>query len=418
MGRTPYDFETYGVRDLRKFLKSCELPHPDPCSAIDQLFILGTAPFPPNVNKSHKNHILARHEKWRTLENIKCILVHPGKFFEKELIADSMNSLDLNEDPRYILPGALPPLYTHAPTDMETLEEWLKLVLVTATRVVHTVYPRIRGFGFYPGPNLEGDNELFRYTVWSPQIFIPSLEIPTAPAPLVVAYQPPHVLTQKDLEEFASCEAFPPFYVLGGHLASKHRLWAKIWDICQLNRASYFVLTSYTHWIFGTFSPGMRVGFISPIYLYNTAAPNPTLLETFIYWLCTSLSIPGTFTRPQVDEPISAMEDIDMEEITDLPVPPSSQSFWFGRDDGSSAGAELEIQSFAGESISSALPVQDRPPTHRTIGEIRKWLATCSNANHRGLDEDDLVYGKDPRSELEENQFHQDMPRGEWMISA
>ncbi|CAA7271722.1 unnamed protein product [Cyclocybe aegerita] len=393
MGRTPYDFETYGVRDLRKFLKSCELPRPDPCSAIDQLFILGTAPFPPNVNKSHKNHILARHEKWRTLENIK--------LFERELIADSMNSLDSNEDPQYILPGALPPLYTHAPTDMETT----------------------RGFGFYPGPICEGDNQLFRYTVWSPQNSIPSLEIPTMPAPLVVAYQPPHILTQKDLEEFASCEAFPPFYVLGAHLASKHRLWAKagrIWDICQLNKTSYFVLTSYTHWIFGTFSPGMRVGFISPIYLYNTAAPNPTLLETFIYWLCTSLSIPGTFTRPLVDEPIFAMEDIDMEEITDLPVPPSSQSFWFGKDDepGSSAGVELEIQSFAGESISSALPVRDRPSAHRTVGEIRKWLATCSNANHRRLDEDDLVYSKDPRSELEENQFHQDMPRGEWMISA
>jgi len=75
MGRSPYDFERHAYENVRSYVRQFELPRPDPCSERDLLFMLGRGPYIPStdINKSHQNHLLCRHERWRTLENIRHI---------------------------------------------------------------------------------------------------------------------------------------------------------------------------------------------------------------------------------------------------------------------------------------------------------------------------------------------------------
>jgi len=83
---------------------------------------------------------------------------------------------------------------------------------------------------------------------------------------------------------------------------------------------------------------------------------------------------------------------------------------------GSSAGIDLKSQLNGEGSIASCYDTADRLRPSVTRGAIRTWLATCENAAHRRLDEDDLVYRPIPAWELPENSFTEDELRGEWMI--
>ena len=73
MGRSAYDFEDHGLKNIRTYVRNFELPRPDALSERDWLFMLGQEPrtrLATDVNKSHKNTLETRHEKWRYLENI------------------------------------------------------------------------------------------------------------------------------------------------------------------------------------------------------------------------------------------------------------------------------------------------------------------------------------------------------------
>ncbi|KAF9532954.1 hypothetical protein CPB83DRAFT_590328 [Crepidotus variabilis] len=308
MGRTAYDFEEYGIDNIRTYVRNFELPRPDPCSEKDLLFMLGRGPYIPStdVNKSHQNILHTRHERWRSFENIQHLTldgISPLKW-------TNMLPLKANEpidkascaiDPRYRLPQVLPDFYTHAPIDISNMQSWLNLLLITATRIMHTTMPATSPYAFQYGKNKSKDNHIFRHFVWSPNGLNP--HEPTWDAgSVVVAYQPPFVLTLQDLQEFASCRAFPTFDAISDHLSSKYRLWAKIWDTCQVNHSNWFILTSYTHWVFGAFSKGMRVAFVSPVITYSRS--KPSILEIFLYWVCSAMNQPGTFRLPQVGDDV------------------------------------------------------------------------------------------------------------------
>ena len=72
MGRSAYDFEEHGVKNIRAFVRNFSLPKPDAFIEKDSLFVLGKAhaSLATDVNKSHENTLESRHEKWRYLENI------------------------------------------------------------------------------------------------------------------------------------------------------------------------------------------------------------------------------------------------------------------------------------------------------------------------------------------------------------
>lgn len=143
MGRTAYDFETHGLKDIRTYVRNFELPRLDAHSQNDWHFELGrrTAYMPTtNVNKSHQNFLEVRHEKWRYLETIRHLTfeaVSPLKCGAFSLDGGSnltiMDMLGTNTmlpvsvdtkvaeffDPRCTLPAVLPEMYPHAPIEIE-----------------------------------------------------------------------------------------------------------------------------------------------------------------------------------------------------------------------------------------------------------------------------------------------------------
>ena len=87
---------------------------------------------------------------------------------------------------------------------------WLSLVLTTSCRILHSTIPHMESFAFQPGNNKARDKHIFRYLIWSHSGFRPHEPKPDRGS-VLVAYQPPYILTQSDLKEFTSCKtaSFP-----------------------------------------------------------------------------------------------------------------------------------------------------------------------------------------------------------------
>lgn len=108
-------------------------------------------------------------------------------------------------------------------------------------------------------------------------------------------------------------------------LQGKHRIWAtvsfmiivltmqferscaQISDRCQTSGASWFVLTSYSKWVFGKFtnctgcsshvavitellSLDRKAAHISQVYDYNSTAP--TILQLLVFWAASAMNVP------------------------------------------------------------------------------------------------------------------------------
>ena len=113
-------------------------------------------------------------------------------------------------------------MYSHAPIDIQkyvikfiinessysrsfdlSMIPWLNLLLATAARILHVTHPRTDLFAFQPGNNTASDRHIFQYFIWSNK----SVNTLDWDGSVLVAYQPPYVLTVTDLEEFVSCRA-------------------------------------------------------------------------------------------------------------------------------------------------------------------------------------------------------------------
>jgi hypothetical protein len=85
------------------------------------------------------------------------------------------------------------------------------------------------------------DMKILRYYLWSkPEHILEQLPEDTRKSvqysSVIVAFQPPWVLSKQDIKEFAKCCSFPSFIEPGNAfptpLNSTHRLWAKVFDLC------------------------------------------------------------------------------------------------------------------------------------------------------------------------------------------
>jgi hypothetical protein len=85
---------------------------------------------------------------------------------------------------------------------------------------------------------------------------------------------------------------------------------------------------------------------------------------------------------------------------------------------GTSAHVDLESELQGEGSLVSCLGIPERSHSSATRGGIQAWLSTCRNAQHRVLDEDDLVNHVLPEFELQESMREEDELCGEWMIPA
>src|SRR6266498_1731966 len=73
MGRTAYDYDEHGLKNIQTYIRNFELPKPDYHGENDWLLAIGKMPYnlATDVNKSHQNTLECRHEKWRFLEHIR-----------------------------------------------------------------------------------------------------------------------------------------------------------------------------------------------------------------------------------------------------------------------------------------------------------------------------------------------------------
>ncbi|KIL69725.1 hypothetical protein M378DRAFT_184127 [Amanita muscaria Koide BX008] len=340
-----------GTDNLRCYLREAILPemlcHPE-------------APvIPPHGHKSHLNHLKARPERWRRLE---CIQPIDSSIMDKRVtdwidthIPDtSLGCDDTDHSTGESLTIPCPPVFDippHVemrPTDIFRMVPWLdNLPLMTVQRTLHLIYPRSRHWTFSLQDVANKDCNIFQYFAWTLQAesrhaFEEADEETKRDIgrySIVLAFQPPWILSYQDLKEFADCRSFPPYLISGNAfptpLEGKDRLWAKLWDTCAERRTPWFIITSYHYWVFGAFSRGWTTAFVSRVYEYDYYSP--TIAECLTYWASSALHIRGTWRIPEVAEPFEdIIRPIHIPESNDdeIPEPAPSESNWVGKNSG------------------------------------------------------------------------------------
>ncbi|KAH6918607.1 hypothetical protein BKA70DRAFT_21694 [Coprinopsis sp. MPI-PUGE-AT-0042] len=196
-----------------------------------------------------------------------------------------------------------------------SLRTWMNLLpLVTAQRILHLSLPETDNWGFGSRMDLTSlnpDSLTAHEYVWGPkpepgQSMLLSQESSTRNGVLVII-QPPWVLSSPVLFDFVHTHSLPGFFTvnpIGVRPASAyqdhHRLWAKVYDSCVLNKTRFFVLSSYSHWVFGSFSPGYTTAYVSGV--YSSSENEPSVMELLTFWVASSMGLPGAFVTPETTE--------------------------------------------------------------------------------------------------------------------
>ncbi|TFK76471.1 hypothetical protein BDN72DRAFT_237532 [Pluteus cervinus] len=352
--------------------------------------------FPPSGHKSHLNHLSVRSETWRRLENIhwfneSMLEQEIATWIDKNVPETPLGVQDSDDltGERLSIPCA--PWFHIAgnierrPADIMRLAPWLdNLPLMTAQRMMHLVIPESQEWGFTLSHEDEVDKQIFQHFLWSRPIPEEELEEgrDRTEGSMIVAFQPPWILSDDDFTEFVNCKTFPPCYIYGNAfsttLDSKERLWAKIWDLCVRRNTHWFVITTYNQWAFGVFSAGWTSVFISTIYPFDLHGP--TILECLVYWVASAMHIPGAGELPQVPEPIAHRRPVLMHPTpVDIITPADSESNWDGKSDAimTSAGA---VGSISGAISDAGLPGLNAP-IHRCapfLEKVQDWVHDAS----------------------------------------
>ncbi|KAJ7147802.1 hypothetical protein C8R43DRAFT_889477 [Mycena crocata] len=282
---------------------------------------------PPTGQCSHHVNIRVDPQPWRQLLEIRQLeeSLHGMAiaWADTHIPSQSLGEEDLDADTgeRFTVPCgptfAIPPHSARRPTEIirrrHSMIPWLDyLPLMTVQRALHLLFPKqTEHWNFILVDDAENtDRKVIQHFHWSysgegkPTVSTPLGDVPRYP--LVIAFQPPWILSPQDMLEFCESRAFPRFSINDGRLAAletNERLWAKIWDSCVASKTRWFVLTSYNQWVFGAFSEGWTIGFISPVYTFN--AQNPTIIEVLAFWVACAMRLPGGRGVPKVTSPVT-----------------------------------------------------------------------------------------------------------------
>ncbi|KAG2020309.1 hypothetical protein CC2G_005665 [Coprinopsis cinerea AmutBmut pab1-1] len=339
--------------DLRKYMRECTLP-PLVYNEDDVLL-------PPPGHVSHKNNLSIRPDKNRRLETMYCINDMIFEALESWLEqAVPSEKVRTNEPDPYTgeclaIPTPVPSGYhwnlDKSPEDIRRLLPWLdRLPLITVQRILHLTNPDTLNWGFrVTTRDREPDPGIWSEYVWSPRGLNPSQNPGDASRRTLVAVQPPWILSESDMYEFVMALNFPPL-IRPGHAfaqthATRHRLWGKLWDSCVRHNTRYFVLTSYSHWVFGVFSPGWTIAYTSGV-LSGTQS-NPSIIELLSFWVASGMRLPGGYVAPEMAEPFynEPLNETPLRQAYQVPEPADSESEWdpAASDAGTSAGVDLDI---------------------------------------------------------------------------
>ncbi|RDB21334.1 hypothetical protein Hypma_011579 [Hypsizygus marmoreus] len=356
---------------------------------------------PPDGHKSHQNLLQVRPETWRRLENIFDL---KGKIDETILSwMDThvpFNPLDSSEidvaEEHFTLP--CPEIVDISldmlkrPDSVARMVPWLdNLPLQTVQSAIHLMFPATFDWGFSLVNDTDNlDKDIFQYFSWSTRDAETLAPSQNGRNLVTVAFQPPWILSSQDIKTFSECRSFPPFRKSGNAypimLESQDRLWAKIWDVCVRRRTRWFVLTSYTNWVFGAFSEGWSSAFVTDVYAYDSC--NPSIAECLTFWVVSAMRIDRSACVPKVPEPLA-------HRLLPVPIPAkranlefgspaNSDSNWDGKNDDveSSAGVQSNISDTASyeSGLTGLMTPMNRESSRRSLRDpvITSWLADAA----------------------------------------
>ncbi|KAG5221656.1 Microtubule associated protein [Salix suchowensis] len=204
-----------GTDNLRCYVRDAGLP-PMLCDP-------STPEMPPEGHKSHLNHLKIRLESWRKLQTIQELKENRLErsicdWVDKYIPEESLGIEDENKESGEMLSVPCPPTFDipsqklRRPADISRLSPWLdNLLLMTTQRIMHILFASTLDWGFHPGNNNDGDKELFDYFLWTKNSFSPEEAFEVGYHSVLVAYQPPWILSPQDMKEFASCRSVCQF---------------------------------------------------------------------------------------------------------------------------------------------------------------------------------------------------------------
>ncbi|CCL99143.1 uncharacterized protein FIBRA_01158 [Fibroporia radiculosa] len=275
---------------------------------------------PPPGHSSHLNLLAVTPESYRSLETIHTFPL--GALSEKVIefvdIYVPAYPLDQNEnDDAESVTVPCPPHFTggaptvRLPARVKDVYQWVYTYpLQTAQCIVHQMWPDTFDYTFDFENREEIDQEIFFSVSWTDAAT--PLSTKTPHPSVAVFVQPPWILSPKDFAVFTQSQTFPRVHDSSEtplfRYDCKQRLWAKVWDECFRRKSPWFVITTYWGWVFGAFSRGWTVGFVSEVIPANFKAP--TVLESLVFWLGSAMNKPGGWRIPEVPEPV---DNINME---------------------------------------------------------------------------------------------------------
>ncbi|KAG0707792.1 hypothetical protein DFH29DRAFT_597859 [Suillus ampliporus] len=218
----------------------------------------------------------------------------------------------------------VPPISLARADSFKRLFTWIDLLpLETVRRAVHLLYPETKAWSFASDAD-DTDHTTFKCITWSR--LVDHEDERHYRSAMSIFIQPPWVLSVCDLELFCKRQSFfgsssPSTEIFHERPTTLHeRLWYKLWDCCITRSSPWFVVSTYTHWVFGVFSNGWTAAFVSPVYSYDSH--DPSVLQLLLFWLCSAMGFPGGWVVPEVRiEPAYPSQHLTAS-LSDLAVGP------------------------------------------------------------------------------------------------
>ncbi|KAF8843938.1 hypothetical protein BDN67DRAFT_963422 [Paxillus ammoniavirescens] len=323
----------WGIDDLRGYMKDAILP---------ELKYGGDVPTCPPGHKSHRNTLSTRFKKERHLTGMQCL----GDGFDGSVnnwitanVPNTSLGLNLRDKDgqtgeiltvpsarKFKINSTLP-----APVrEFNRLWAWVDhFPLRTVQRILHIVFPQSKDWGFLSETQPHYDDHIFKEFYFTDIGRPPTPEI--ASNSVLVACQPPWVLSDEDMWQFTELQSLPAG---NSRLRGKERLWSKLWDICVRKQCFYFIVTSYQQWAFGVFSDGWTKAYISPP--FDARAREPTVMHVILYWLASALDVNDGHSPPSLPEPVDYVMgqfEIPQSETCGPETVQESLSSWAGKSD-------------------------------------------------------------------------------------
>ncbi|KAH9946197.1 uncharacterized protein BXZ73DRAFT_73016 [Epithele typhae] len=197
----------------------------------------------------------------------------------------------------------LPPA---VPKTIIDVAQWVKhYPLCTVGRMMHMAFPETALYRIEEYTDImPSEHEHLRIMFWSNN---PNKRQPldVRSSSVAVFVQPPWIVSNDNLEEFASTVHIPSIDIQNVRPIRRHKLWTKIYGVCLTTGTHWFVMTTYWGWVFGAFSEQYTSAWVSDVIRYD--AEDPTIVECLFFWLaCATLKQQprNAWSIPQVLEPI------------------------------------------------------------------------------------------------------------------